>query len=133
MKEMSIRYFFRVNTLFCSSSNIQITNLNLFQTVCCYISIWNMKDEDIQLLPLGFVFNTVLCLTCVVLSLLFWKFLTRASLKGPLSSAPIMNKQPKLIKCFALEIPEWLKVYAKASPNLDQYLKVRYWVKFCTK
>ena len=37
-----------------------------------------------------------------------------------------MNRQCKLIKCFALEIPEWLKVYAKASPDLDQYLKVKY-------
>ena len=46
--------------------------------------------------------------------------------KGAFPSGPMFSKQPKLIKCFSLEIPEWLKVYAKASPDLDQYLKVRY-------
>ena len=29
-----------------------------------------------------------------------------------------------LLIYFALEIPEWLQVYAKASPDLDEYLKV---------
>ena len=37
---------------------------------------------------------------------------------------PVIIFSTFLVIFFILEIPEWLQVYAKASPDLDEYLKV---------